>query len=202
MLLALLFLAAPSEPIHGQVVRVSDGDTLTLLTAAKQELKVRLAEIDAPEKRQPFGNRSKQSLSELVFGKQVIVRAQSRDRYGRTVGRVFVGALDVNAEQLRRGLAWVYRTYSKDRSLLLLEQQAKARKIGLWSHAGAQPPWCFRRPKHCETTGQSNMGSKCGSKRRCSQMATCAEARHYLRVCRVSTLDGDGDGVPCEALCR
>jgi micrococcal nuclease len=80
-----------------------------LLTPEKRQIKVRLVEIDAPEKSQAYGQRSKQSLSDLVFGKQVRVEQQDRDRYGRVVGRVYAGGLDVNAEQVKRGMAWVYR---------------------------------------------------------------------------------------------
>jgi endonuclease YncB( thermonuclease family) len=84
---------------------VSDGDTLIVLTPEKQQIKVRLAEIDAPEKSQAYGQRSKQSLSDLAFGKQARVEKQDRDRYGRVVGKVYVGSLDVNAEQVKRGMA-------------------------------------------------------------------------------------------------
>jgi endonuclease YncB( thermonuclease family) len=117
---------------EGKVVGVSDGDTLTVLISERQ-IKVRLAEIDAPEKRQPFGERSKQSLSDLVYGKQVKVNQQDLDRYGRVVGRVYTGNLDVNAEQIKRGMAWIYRQYNRNRSLLAVEQEAKSAKRGLWS---------------------------------------------------------------------
>jgi endonuclease YncB( thermonuclease family) len=83
-------------------------------------------------------------LSDLVFGKQVRVEQQDRDRYGRAVGRVYAGGLDVNAEQIRRGMVWVYRKYNRDKSLLALEQEAKNAKRGLWSEPNAIPPWEYR----------------------------------------------------------
>ncbi len=115
------------------MVGISDGDTLTLLTPEKQQVKVRLGEIDTPESRQPYGTRAKQALSDLAYGKEAHVVVQDTDKYGRTVGRVYVGDMDVNAELVRQGAAWVYRQYVKDASLYRLENEAKAAKRGLWS---------------------------------------------------------------------
>lgn len=103
---------AYASTYEGKVVGVSDGDTVTVLMSGRP-VKVRLAEIDAPEKRQPFGERSKQSLSDLVYGKQVKVNQQDLDRYGRIVGRVYVESIDVNVEQIKRGMAWIYRQYNR-----------------------------------------------------------------------------------------
>ncbi len=128
----------------GDVVGVADGDTITVLRDHEQ-VQVRLAEIDAPEKAQPFGNKSKQVLNELVHGKQVLVVEQGHDRYKRTIGRVYQGDMDVSAEQVRNGMAWVYRKYSKDASLLQLEDEAKAQRIGVWSDDEPTPPWVWRR---------------------------------------------------------
>lgn len=145
--LPVLLLAAVltycATPREGTVVRISDGDTLTVLMSGRQ-VKVRLAEIDCPEKRQPFGQRAKQSLSELVYGKQVQLEQQDHDRYGSVVGRVYAGDLDVNAEQIRRGMAWVYRKYNKDKSLVALEGDARQARRGLWADAHPVPPWEFR----------------------------------------------------------
>jgi endonuclease YncB( thermonuclease family) len=113
---SLVYTQAYAQTYQGKVVGVSDGDTLIVLTPEKQQIKVRLADIDAPEKRQPFGQRAKQSLSDLVYGKQVMVKQETKDRYGRVVGRMYAGSLDINAEQIRRGMAWVYRKYAKDRA--------------------------------------------------------------------------------------
>lgn len=113
-LVVWLFLVgawAVAADYTGRVVGVSDGDTLTLLTADKQQVKVRLGEIDTPESRQPYGERAKQVLSALAFGKEARVVVQDTDKYGRTVGRVYVGTVDVNAEMVKQGAAWVYRQY-------------------------------------------------------------------------------------------
>jgi len=111
--------------LSGGVVGISDGDTFTLLTSDKQQVKIRLAEIDAPESRQPYGNKSKQALSGLIFGKDVHVVVQTTDRYGRMVGRPYVGNLDVCEEMVRVGAAWVYRQYVVDESLFDVENDAK-----------------------------------------------------------------------------
>jgi len=210
----LLMLASPAsaEEFVGRVVGVSDGDTVKVLREPKETVKVRLAEIDTPESGQPYGSRAKQALSDLVYGKPVRVVVQDTDRYGRTVGRVYAGAQDVNAEMIRQGAAWVYRQYSRDPSLMSIEQEARAAKRGLWALPEAQimPPWEWRA---AERTAPGNAapsrpaasvatGFTCEGKRICGQMGSCAEARFYLNQCGLSRLDGDKDGVPCEKLCR
>ncbi|HLA74786.1 MAG TPA: thermonuclease family protein [Gammaproteobacteria bacterium] len=137
---------ACTNPPQGQVVGISDGDTLKVLIDGK-EMKVRLAEIDAPEKTQAFGERAKQSLSELAFAKQARVVEQDIDRYGRTVGKIYVDNLDVNAEQVRRGMAWVYPQYAKDPNLYRIEREAREAKVGLWVDANPIPPWQYRKSK-------------------------------------------------------
>jgi endonuclease YncB( thermonuclease family) len=126
------------------VIVISDGDTLTVLNENKQKVKIRLAEIDAPESRQPFGTKSKQSLSELCFGMQAQIKPQVKDRYGRTVVRVTCDGIDANAEQVNRGMAWVYRKYAKDHSLYVLQNGAKVAGRGLWSEPSPMPPWEWR----------------------------------------------------------
>jgi endonuclease YncB( thermonuclease family) len=193
--------AAAAETVTGRVVSVSDGDTLTLLTADRQRVKVRLAEIDAPEHDQPFGSRSKQSLSQLAFNRTATVEVRARDDYGRTVGVVFVAGQNLDAEQVRRGMAWVYRQYVTTRSLSALEAEAKAARRGLWADSNPLPPWDWR---HGETPKPATSASRkdtCGTKRRCGEMTSCNEARFYLDACGVKSLDGDKDGTPCEALC-
>jgi micrococcal nuclease len=135
MLLTVFFAA---------VIGISDGDTLTVLHE-QQQIKVRLAEIDAPEKAQAFGARAKQSLSDLCFGKQAEVVPQSSDRYGRTVARVRCDGIDANAEQVRRGMAWVFDRYVTDRSLYALQDEARTARRGLWSDPAPVPPWEWRR---------------------------------------------------------
>lgn len=130
-----------------KIVGISDGDTLTALCAGNQQVKVRLAEIDAPEKAQPFGERSKQSLSDLCFGKSAEITTQATDRYGRTVARVHCEGKDANAEQLRRGMAWVYDKYVTDIGLYTLQNDAKASRRGLWGEKAPVPPWEWRHRK-------------------------------------------------------
>lgn len=128
------------------VVSISDGDTLTILHD-QQQVRIRLAEIDAPEKNQPFGMRSKQSLSDLCFRKQAeVIPNANKDRYGRTVARVRCDGVDANAEQVRLGMAWVYTKYSHDPALPPLEQEAKAARRGLWADHSPAPPWEWRHP--------------------------------------------------------
>lgn len=199
--------------LQGRVIGVADGDTLTLLTAAHQNIKLRLAEIDAPEGGQPWGQMSKSMLSELVFGKDVSIQITDHDRYGRSVARVHVGSVDVNLEMVKRGGAWAYEQYLTDASIMDAEAQARVARRGLWSMPASQivPPWEFRRNKREAAAGtvftpRTLMSSastvSCGAKRYCKQMSSCTEAKAYLRQCGVASLDGDGDGVPCDTICR
>jgi endonuclease YncB( thermonuclease family) len=214
LIIALSVSAGSAGPVYdGKVVGVSDGDTLIVLTPEKQQIKVRLAEIDAPEKSQAFGQRAKQSLSDLVFGKQVRIEQQDRDWYGRVVGKAYVGSLDVNAEQVKRGMARVYRKYAKDRALFKLEEEARSARRGLWSDPHAIPPWAYRHggradppagSKSAQALAKAKARSShpCGAKRYCNEMTSCEEARFYLTQCSLTSLDRDGDDVPCESLCR
>jgi len=141
----LLSLAVQADTLEGNVVKIADGDTLTLLTSTNQQVKIRLTGIDTPEKRQPFGKRAKQALAKLAFQKQVLVEVETKDRYGRTVGVVFVDGQNVNAELVRQGMAWVYRKYTSDKRLYTLESEAKQAKRGLWLDENPIPPWEWRR---------------------------------------------------------
>jgi endonuclease YncB( thermonuclease family) len=116
-----------------------------VLNHNQQEVKIRLAEIDAPEKRQAFGIRSKQSLSNLCFGKQAEITPQVKDRYRRTVAHVKCSGVDANTEQVKRGMAWAYTRYVKDPHLYVLQREAKVAKRGLWTDASPMPPWEFRK---------------------------------------------------------
>lgn len=133
------------EALFCIVVAISDGDTLTALCNDHQQVKIRLAEIDAPEKAQPFGDRSKQSLAAMCFQKQAEIRPQTKDRYGRTVARVICDGADANAEQVKRGMAWVYDKYVQDKSLYALQDEARAHKVGLWADNEPIRPWEWRR---------------------------------------------------------
>ena len=125
------------------VTGVADGDTL-YANVDGHSIRIRLAQIDAPEKAQAFGRRSEQSLRELVGKKQVELTWKSLDRYGRPIAQVAVDGLDVNAEQVKRGFAWVFRRYSNDAALISLEAQAKAAGIGLWADLHPVAPWEWR----------------------------------------------------------
>ncbi len=140
--------AAGDLMVRGKVVGVADGDTITLLDVRRKQHRIRLYQIDAPEKSQDFGAAAKKSLSRLIYNREVSVAAVTVDRYDRTVGTVYLGGTDINLEQVKRGMAWVYRKYSKDPSYPAAEQQARARRIGLWARANAVPPWDFRREHH------------------------------------------------------
>ena len=145
--LAFLPLAGIAQNLTGQVVNVHDGDTLTVLVDRKQ-VRVRLLEIDAPESKQAFGNRSRQSLHELCHGKPAQVQDKGQDRYGRTIGQVTCGGIDANAEQVRRGMAWVYVQYAlPDSPLYSLQNAARDGRRGLWSDISAIPPWEWRKIK-------------------------------------------------------
>lgn len=148
-----LSLNAHADTLLGKVISVADGDTITVLDADKVQHKIRLAGIDAPEKKQAFGNRSKESLSDLVFDKTVNVETEKRDRYGRQIGKVLVDGQDVNLVQVERGMAWFYRQYQReqspnDRKLYeAAEDAAKAGRRGFWRDSDPVPPWDFRHGK-------------------------------------------------------
>ena len=137
---------AAAEDLRGRVVAITDGDTLTLLSDDRRQTRIRLADIDTPEAGQPYGRRAKQVLSDLTFGRVVRVLVVDHDRYGRTVGRVYAGSVDVSAELVRRGAAWVFRRYSHDPELLQIESAARTAKRGLWALPEAErvPPWEWR----------------------------------------------------------
>ena len=127
------------------VPAITDGDTFYVEVNGTRR-RVRLAEVDAPESGQPFGHRSEQSLRELVWKKQVQVTWSEVDRYGRPIVSVkTMDGIDVGAEQVRRGLAWVYRRYAKDQRLYPLEDAARTARIGLWADPSPQPPWEWRK---------------------------------------------------------
>ncbi len=142
IILSLLFTSPLwAEEFTGKVVGVSDGDTITVMRLGRGE-KVRLYGIDCPEKGQAFGNRAKQFTSEMVFGKEVLVKTHGCDRYGRILGDVFLpDGQSLNQELVRAGYAWWFRRYSNDVTLARLEEEARAAKVGLWADPHAVPPW-------------------------------------------------------------
>ncbi len=143
---ACFIVAGPAGAVDldGRVVRVHDGDTLTVLVG-RQQVRVRLVEIDAPELHQAFGRRSRDSLAGMCAGHEAHVVDEGHDRYHRTLGRVTCGSFDANAEQVRRGMAWVYVHYARKNSpLYLLQSEARTAGRGLWNDAHPMPPWQWR----------------------------------------------------------
>jgi endonuclease YncB( thermonuclease family) len=127
----------------GKVVGVTDGDTITLLVGTEQK-KIRLAEIDAPEKSQAFGNLSKMMLSEKVFGKEVRVTITNKDKYNRYVGKITCNGRNINEEMVKEGYAWNYKQYSHNPEMAFAEFEARKNQSGLWQ-LPATPPWDFRK---------------------------------------------------------
>lgn len=207
-LIVLLAGAVEAEEFSATVSAVLDGDTVLVLRAG-QALKVRLAGIDAPEighgeasPEQAYGEAARRSLAEMVLHRSVQFRTQAVDQYGRLVAELVVSGRAVNAEQVRRGLAWEYSLHHNDKYLILLENEARSAARGLWVQSHPIPPWEWRR-QHPNTRSVATVAAAgCGDKHRCAQMTSCEEARHYLNDCGVKSLDGDGDGVPCAQLCR
>ncbi len=161
----LLCSLSHAETLLGVVVGVADGDTITVLDEQRQQHKIRLAGIDAPEKKQAFGNIAKQRMSDMVFGTEVRVDARKKDRYGRTIGRVWVASADCRATDcpktidagmalLTQGLAWHYKQYAQEQpkeereQYSFAETEARSKRVGLWQDAEPVPPWKWRHPNN------------------------------------------------------
>ena len=133
-----------------KVVKVSDGDTVHVLDQSNEKHKIRLVGIDAPEKKQPFGQKSKQNLSSLIADKSIEVEYSKRDRYGRILGKLLKDGQDINLKQVKDGYAWHYKQYQREQSTLdralydSAETEARKKRIGLWS-VPAVAPWDYRR---------------------------------------------------------
>lgn len=151
LLLLLLFVACNNTTSSSQVIKVADGDTITVLHGDNTQEKIRLYGIDCPEKSQPFGARARQYTSSLVFGKQVTMRTINRDRYGRSVAWVYIGKTNINAEIVKAGYAWNYRQYSNDPSLQQFENEARKAKRGLWADPHPVAPWDYRKGNRTTT---------------------------------------------------
>jgi endonuclease YncB( thermonuclease family) len=153
------------------VVGVSDGDTLTILVVGqppaqgdrpvRQQITVRVSGIDAPEKAQPFGERSKQALSQCAFGKQALIDVIKRDRFGRSVAKLTVDGTDCGLRQIQDGLAWHFRKYMSDQpppdrvSYAAAQDKAREERLGLWADPSPVPPWEFRHPRLERSAGNS-----------------------------------------------
>jgi endonuclease YncB( thermonuclease family) len=202
---------AQAEAVTGRVVGISDGDTLILRVDGGERTGIRLAGIDAPELDQPYGATARQALTMLARARTARVEVTERDEYGRLVGTVYVGGRNVNAALVEQGAAWVYRRYSHDPQLLVLEAQARSARRGLWGLPAWRrvPPWDWRHQNAATARPPTRLRAdrpvalfRCGAKRTCREMASCEEAKFYLNVCGFKRLDGDGNGIPCETLCR
>lgn len=138
--------AHPVKTLSGKVVSIADGDTFTLLDAEKQQHKIRLEGIDAPESKQAFGTQSRKALADRVFNKQVTVEWKEKDQYGRILGHVIVDDQWINKQQVADGWAWHFKRYSKSAILADAENAARKAKLGLWADKEPIPPWEFRNP--------------------------------------------------------
>jgi micrococcal nuclease len=153
----------PEGRFEGQVVAVMDGDTIDVMHDGAA-VRVRLAGIDCPERRQAFGQTAKARTSQLVFGKTVAVDVSKADRFGRALGNVTQpdGAI-LNETLVREGLAWWYRRYSDDRRLESLEADAREAKVGLWADQTQTAPWDFRKANHRRRGGRGRRGPRQGA---------------------------------------
>ena len=149
--LLMLSFGLSAATIEGKVVNVADGDTITVLDEKNIQYKIRLQGIDAPEKAQPYGQKSKQSLHQLVHSKQVTVEYHKKDKYGRTVGKVLFNGSDICLEQIKLGMAWHYKQYESEQSkadrdvYAQAELASRTQTIGLWKDKNPTPPWEFRK---------------------------------------------------------
>jgi endonuclease YncB( thermonuclease family) len=212
--LLLQYLPKPTRQLpssyEGKVIKVADGDTITIRTSKNEKIKVRLTGIDAPESNQPFGKASKEKLASFIANMPVRIEAYKNDRNGRVLAKVWVQpsdcascgkTLNVNHAQILAGMAWWYRRYAKELSdedrgrYESAEDESRKRKRGLWSARSPVAPWDWRRGVRGE------MDEQCGSKKYCRDMTNCSEAKLYLNQCGLRGLDGDSDGIPCESLC-
>lgn len=138
-------LASLPSTFVARVVGITDGDTVTLLTGSRQRIKTRLWGVDAPEKRQAFGIKSRQCLSNLVYGQTVNVSKMDIDKYGRMVAMLRFKGKDMGKEQITRGMAWWYKSFApKQNSYRDAQDEAKSGKLGLWIDKAPVEPWRWR----------------------------------------------------------
>jgi endonuclease YncB( thermonuclease family) len=148
--------ASGTQTFPGRVVAIADGDTITILDSANTQHRIRLEGIDAPESHQAFGEQSRLSLSEMIFGKDVSVSYQKTDQYGRLVGKILLDGKDINLEQVKAGMAWHYKFYEdeqtpEDRELYArAEAEAQAARRGLWQDPNPTEPYQFRKEEKRE----------------------------------------------------
>ncbi len=160
LLCSCLSFTVMAETLVGRTIKIVDGDTLWLLDANNKTHKIRLSGMDAPEKRQAFGQQSKLSLSNLAYGREATADCLKRDRNKRPVCVATVAGKDVGLQQIHQGLAWWYRAYAHDqrvqdrRDYERAEQAARARRLGLWRGKDPTPPWEWRRERREQSAGK------------------------------------------------
>ena len=143
----LLLSAGVYSQLEGKVVKVKDGDTIVILDENNKQHTIRVADIDCPEKNQPFGKKAKWFVSDQIYLKTVKIDVKSKDRYGRTIGLVLYQNKNLSGELLKVGLAWHYKKYSNNNYFSRLEKTAKQNKKGLWIDKNAVAPWNWRKYK-------------------------------------------------------
>ena len=183
-LLLAMVSSLSAGTIIGKVVKVADGDTLTIVDSKGFKYRIRLAGIDAPEQDQPYGKKSTKNLRWLIFNKEVTAKYSKHDRYGRIVGKVLVGPkgntrclpiecvriLDVGLEQIKAGMAWHYKRYQSEQSkedrktYSSAERVAKKKQVGLWGDKNPIQPWKWRRDKRLKVLYQTCMEKTKGCK--------------------------------------
>lgn len=150
-ILTLIFIFSAVFACAERVVKVSDGDTITVLDSEHHEIRVRLWGIDAPEKKQAYGEASRRHLAEHIAGKDVRLEIHGKDAYGRTLAVIWLGEENENLLQVRDGYAWHYKQYAKKSySYADAEKEARDHRRGLWKDANPIPPWDFRKNRRRE----------------------------------------------------
>jgi endonuclease YncB( thermonuclease family) len=204
--LLLPAIAGAAESGRYQVYHVADGDTLSV-TGPEGSFTVRISRIDAPERKQPFGQESLNYLRRLTLNKTVTLEIKGKDKYDRVLAEVWVDGKNYSTLAVAQGLAYPY--YDNDQELAALAEQAKRRRVGVWSlpENQRQLPGDYRReqrdlPPSTPAKTSSSIFSVGCEKKTCSQMRDCAEARYQLTVCGNTRIDGNKDGIPCESLCK
>ncbi len=203
---------APLRTLQCKIVGISDGDTVKCLYN-RVPLKVRLLYIDAPESSQPFGKKSKQLLSRLVFKKYVTLKTQGYDRYNRVLAVIYDNNLNVNLKMVEQGLAWAYRFNSQE-IYRKAQRQAKSQKLGLWQDRYPIEPYEWRKSKKSSyhhfkkktqtlSSNSNNTTVNCDYRMTCKRIANYEMAVKYFRQCAWGhRLDGNHDGIPCNKLYR
>lgn len=148
-LILLQSLAFGSVDFEAKVIKIADGDTITVLREGNVQIKIRLADIDCPERGQPWGRNATEALQDALTGDTVGIEVLGTDRYGRTIARVYMGAISINRHMVESGNCWVYTKYAKDNKLFSLQDGAKAAGLGLWQLPEPErvPPWEWRQKK-------------------------------------------------------